>query len=270
MAWQVVPATATGRWRPHGERLLTQVGSGVPDDWLVIVLADRGLYARWLFQAIVARHWHPFRRINQQGHYRPVGQTRFRPLSTVVCRGQDGWKGAVDCFARSSCRLTCALLAQWTEPPTDPWLILTDLPPAGAEAAWYGLRAWIECAFKDCKRGGWGWQQTTMTRPERARRLWLAMAGPTLGTVRVGAAGAAGADHATVTLEALTADLCAALPVTPTRRSRPRLLSCFRRGVIHIRASLLAGRPLPRGYFVPVPWPTTFPTASPTPAQQVA
>jgi len=188
----------------------------------------------------------------------------------VVCRGTDGWKGAVDCFASSSCRLTCTLLAQWTEPHTDPWLILTDLPPAAADAAWYGLRAWIECGFKDCKRGGWDWQQTKMTRPERASRLWLAMVVATLWTVSVGGAVEAAADGATITLDALTPALCVPLPVTPTRRSRPRLLSCFRRGVIHICATLLAGRPLPHGHFVPLPWPMTFPTASPAPARQVA
>jgi len=273
VAWHVVPATTKGKWRPHWERLLRQVGAEVPEDWLVIVLADRGLYARWLFQAIVAQHGHPFLRINQQGQYRPTGQTRFRPLATVVCRGTDGWKGAVDCFASSSCRLTCTLLAQWTEPHTDPWLILTDLPPAGAEAAWYGLRAWIECGFKDCKRGGWDWQQTKMTRPERASRLWLAMAVATLWTVSVGGAVEAAEDGVAITLDALTPALCVPLPVTPTRRSRPRLLSCFRRGVIHICATLLAGRPLPRGYFIPLPWPATFPTASPASpasARQVA
>ncbi len=43
VAGHVVPATAKGRGRPHGERLLTQVGAEVPADWLVIVLADRGL-----------------------------------------------------------------------------------------------------------------------------------------------------------------------------------------------------------------------------------
>ncbi len=108
-----------------------------------------------------------------------------------------------------------------------------------------------------------------MTRPERASRLWLAMAVATLWTVSVGGAVEAAEDSAALTLEALTADLCVPLPVTPTRRSRPRLLSCFRRGVIHICATLLAGRPLPRGHFVPLPWPTTFPTASPAPARQV-
>jgi len=192
------------------------------------------------------------------------------PLATVVCRGQDGWKGAVDCFTSSSCRLTCTLLAHWTEPHTDPWLILTDLPPAAADAAWYGLRAWIECGFKDCKRGGWDWQQTKMTRPERASRLWLAMAVATLWTVSVGGAVEATEDGSVITLDALTVDLCVALPVTPTRRSRPRLLSCFRRGVLHICATLLAGRPLPRGFFVPLPWPATFPTASPALALCVA
>jgi hypothetical protein len=67
VAWHVVPATTKGKWRPQWERLLRQVGAEVPADWLVIVLADRSLSARWLFQAIVARQWHPFLRINQQG-----------------------------------------------------------------------------------------------------------------------------------------------------------------------------------------------------------
>jgi hypothetical protein len=33
----------------------------------VIVLADRGLYAKWLFEAIVELNWHPFLRVNTQG-----------------------------------------------------------------------------------------------------------------------------------------------------------------------------------------------------------
>jgi len=52
------------------------------------------------------------------------------------------------------------------------WVLALWPPGVGAEAAWYGLRAWIECGCKDCKRGGWDWQQTKMTRPERASRLW--------------------------------------------------------------------------------------------------
>ena len=66
-----------------------------------------------------------------------------------------------------------------------------------------------------------------MTRPERASRLWLAMAIATLWTVSVGGAVEAAEDGSAITLEALTAELCVPLPVTPTRRSRPRLLKLF-------------------------------------------
>lgn len=132
----MVPATTKGTWRPPWEALRDRLDGVVPQDWLVIVLADRGLYARWLYQAIQRPGWHPFLRLNQQGQYRPTGRPRFRPLATVVRRGAAGWSGAVDCFASSSCRLTCTLVAPWTEPPTAPWLILTALPPEVAPVAW--------------------------------------------------------------------------------------------------------------------------------------
>lgn len=41
-----------------------------------------------------------------------------------------------------------------------------------------------------------------------------------------------------------------------TRRSRPRLLSCFRWGINIIVAALIAGYPLPVGNLYPYPWPT--------------
>ncbi len=42
-------------------------------------------------------------------------------------------------------------------------------------------------------------------------------------------------------------------------RARPRLLSCFRRGVLTILAALLQGQPVPLGRFLPEPWPTEPP-----------
>src|SRR4029450_1847885 len=44
------PARDQQGWRGGGWRLLRQVRPGVPRRYFVIVLADRGLYARWLFQ----------------------------------------------------------------------------------------------------------------------------------------------------------------------------------------------------------------------------
>ncbi|NTW04076.1 MAG: transposase, partial [Oscillochloris sp.] len=50
------------------------------------------------------------------------------------------------------------------------------LPPAQADVAWYGLRAWIEASYKDLKHDGWRWEQTTMRDPRRAERVWLMLA----------------------------------------------------------------------------------------------
>ena len=55
-----------------------------------------------------------------------------------------------------------------------------------ADVFWYGLRAWIECGFKQTKRAGWQWHQTRMADPQRATRLWLALAVATLWVVSVG------------------------------------------------------------------------------------
>ena len=52
VAWIVLPATAKHAWRREWLRMLRQVRRAVPRSWTVIVLADRGLYARWLFRRI--------------------------------------------------------------------------------------------------------------------------------------------------------------------------------------------------------------------------
>jgi len=272
IAWMVVGATSKGAWRPHWEALFTTVKAGMPPDWTVLVLADRGLYARWLFVQIRAVGWHPFLRINQGGQCRPHGQTQFRPLATLVPQVGASWQGVIDCFVTPACRLTCTLLARWDAPHAEPWLVLTDLPPEVADCAWYGMRSWIECGFKDTKRGGWQWQQTKMTDPQRAGRLWLAIAVATLWVVSVG--GAAEADLPASSIEALP-------PLHVARKrarraARPRLISCFKRGVLTILVAGLEGCPLPLGRFLPEEWPRSHtgrsapPHASAPPGERVA
>jgi len=129
---------------------------------------------------------------------------------------------------------------------------LTDLPPESSEACWYGLRAWIEQGFKITKRGGWQWQRTRMTDPERATRLWLAVAVATLWLLSVGGA-------AEETLPPSTfLDLTSALGQARRQRraTRLRLVSVFRQGWSLILVALLQGRRLPTGHFVPEPWPS--------------
>lgn len=253
VAWKIVEAEEKGSWRPHWIRLLTHVGDAVPPEWTVIVMSDRGLYALWLYQHIVALNWHPFMRINKQGHFRPHGHGQFRSLASAAPEVGSAWCGKVDCFSGESSRLQCTLLARWDQGYEEVWLIVTDLAPAQATAVWYGMRSWIEGGFKDTKRGGWGWHQTKMVDPQRAERLWLAIAVATLWVVSVG--GEVDATLPASSLEALPQTHVARR--TATKRSRPRMLSCFARGIITIVGRLIRGDGLVLGRFVPEPWPTT-------------
>jgi hypothetical protein len=251
VAWRILPAGEEGAWKPHWLNLLKHLAGAVPDDWTVIVLTDRGLYAKWLFKAVQRLKWHPFMRINLGGNFRPVGQARFRPLSTLVPQPGSSWSGLVDCFSTKDRRLSCTLLARWDEEYDEPWLILTDLPPDAASIAWYGMRTWIEQGFKDCKRGGLRWEQTKMTDPARATRLWLVIAVATLWIVSVGGQADASVspssfDH--LPLTHIARRTCKAWP-------QPRRLSCFCRGIIMILIALIKGDPLPLGRFIPEPWP---------------
>lgn len=241
IAWKIFSFDQQSEWKPEWLALLGRFQQVVPPDWLVIVLADRGLYADWLFAAIQKLGWHPFLRINANGKYCGEGSSQFLPLTQLAGRVGCHWAGQVTCFKNKPVRAT--LLVSWAEAYSDPWLILTDLLPEQANIAWYSLRAWIECGFKHTKRGGWHWNATRMTDPQRAQRHWLAIAVATLWVVSVG--GEADAALPASTLE----------PFPPIRhprlhRSRPRILSCFRSGLLAILSNLLNHHPLPLGAFL--------------------
>jgi len=256
VAWRIVAATQPGAWRPHWEALFGYLQGSVPAGWTVIVLADRGLYARWLCTTIQALGWHPFLRINRQGHYRLPASPISRPLTQVVSRVGQRWAGQVVCFTTPARQLACTLLARWDAGYRDPWLILTDLPLTAVDVAWYGLRAWIECGFKDSKRGGWHWEQTKMLDPARAERLWLAVAVATLWTVSVGCQ--AEVEQPQPQVRQLPERHIARKRATGQRP--PRALSCFRRGRLVILAALCLGQPLPMGAILPELWPSSHET----------
>ena len=251
VVWVVLSATAKHTWRREWLRMLRQVHRAVPRSWTVIVLADRGLYARWLFRRITRLGWHPFLRINTGGTFRPQDHVRGVPLQTLVPEPGTSWQGTGIAFKGRHRQLHCTLLARWEVGYKDPWWILTDLPPEASTACWYGLRAWIEQGVKITQRAGWQWQRTRMTTPERAARLWLAVAVATLWLLSVGG-------EAEETIPASTVpDVTAWVPTPPrTRRAtRLRLVSVFRRGWTLILVALLNQAPLPLGRFVPEPWP---------------
>jgi hypothetical protein len=252
VAWTVIPATEKHAWRGEWLRMLRQVRGAIPRGFFVIVLADRGLYARWLFQRIVRLGWHPLLRINTGGTFRPATSARYQPLRELVPQPGTQWVGVGTAFQGPRRRLNGTLLARWDEGYADPWLLLTDLAPSAGEACWYGLRAWIEQGFKITKRGGWQWQRTRMTDPQRAARLWLAVAVATLWLLSVG-----GLAETTIPVGTLLELPAAGGPgFRPRRATQLRLVSVFRQGWISLLVALLNHHRLPLGRFVPEPWPS--------------
>jgi Transposase DDE domain len=259
VAWVVLPAGEKHAWRREWLRMLRLLHRAIPSGWTVLVLADRGLYARWLFRRIVRLGWHPFLRISRRGTFcpafRPTDETRFWPLAAFAPKVGSAWAGRGTAFKTQDCHLVCTLLARWEEGHEDPWLILTDLDPTVCDVAWYGLRIWIERGFKSIKRGGWQWQNTRMTDPERAARLWLVVALATLWLICVGGEAEAAEPESA----------CAALDVTlpsqkrKRRATRLRQVGVFQQGLIRVVLAMLDHEPLPFGRFRPEPWPRSQP-----------
>ena len=187
VAWKVLRANVKHPWEPEWKTLLHWLHGQVDPSWTVVVLTDRGLYARWLFQAIVDLGWHPMMRITRRNRFLPAGWVNHQPVWWFVSQVGRRWQGRGVAFPTTAeSRLACTLLACWSEGHDDGWYLITDLPPQVAEAAWYGLRMGIEHGFEQFKSGGWQWQKSRMTDPDRASRLWLAIAVATRWVVSVG------------------------------------------------------------------------------------
>ncbi len=275
VAWKILPAAVKHSWQAEWLGLLQEFARELPSGRTVIVLSDRGLYAKWLYRAIQQRGWHPFMRINTGGTFRPAGELQRRPLASLVPQVGTHWQGAGEAFKDAPKRLRCTLLARWDEGYADPWLVVTDLPAAAAEVCWYGLRAWIEQGFKRLKSGGWDWQNTHMTNPERAERLWLALAVATWWSLLVG--GEAEVNDLPVEtmapLPAATAAVAAPAPApaatvggsaeaAATPPPQPaRVVSVFARGRLTIVNTLIREQRIVLGRAIPEPWPTVAPAA---------
>ena len=225
----------------------------MPAAWTVRVLADRGVYARWLLTTRPALGGPPFLRLNRQGHSRVPASAPCHPLTQVGSRVGQRWAGRGPCFATPARHLTCTLLARWDAGYRAPWLLLTALPPTAVAGAWDGVRAWIACGVKASHRGGWHGEQTKRLAPARVERRWLALAVAPLWTVSVGWQAEVEQPRPQVSQ----------LPEQPIARQRAtgqhptRSLSCFRRGRLVILAALCLGQPLPGGYRRPELWPSS-------------
>jgi hypothetical protein len=134
VVWTVVPANQPAAWRCHGLRLRRQLRPAIPKGPTVIVLADRGLYAPWLLRRIVRWGWPPVLRINRGGTFRPDPQATARPLIGFVPSPGTRWRGTGTACKSPQRRRRGTLLAWWADGDTEPWVILTDVPPEASDA----------------------------------------------------------------------------------------------------------------------------------------
>ncbi|WP_017659078.1 transposase [Baaleninema simplex] len=249
VAWKIVKASQKHPWKPLWQDLLRRLSGVVPESVRVWVLADRGLYACWLYEEIVALGWHPLLRINSQGYYQVrSGETLadWQPLEQVVRVGES-FSQPVRCFRQNP--LDCTLLARWDEDYKDPWLLLSDASPQSASAAFYGFRSWTEAAYRDLKSDGFNWQRTRLTHPHRAECLWLAMSVALLWLITEGACREDSQKPSTSPRTDSDSTGLAAATL------RPRTLSCWRLGCISFVVRLFQGLPLSWGRHRTSPYP---------------
>ena len=117
VAWKILRADAKGSWKAHWLRLLRNFSKTLPPDMKVIVLADRGLYASWLFQGIVGLGWHPYLRINATaGEFKAADEGEYRSLKTLLGKPGEQYTCTGTLFRGRTTQLACTLLACWSRP----------------------------------------------------------------------------------------------------------------------------------------------------------
>ena len=241
VAWTITKGNEKCEWNAQWFVMLSAIKTSVPNDYMVIVMTDRGLYSPKLYKHIVKLRWHPLMRINAKGYFKE-GDRYFQPIKSFAKEPNTSWQGHGLAFKNN--RLECTLIAHWEEGEEEPWFILTDLLPESSNACLYGMRWWIESGFKAIKSGFFQWNRTKMEDPARASRLWLVISVSMIWIVSVG--GEVDESIPASTVPDITQDGYHIM-------IRRRKISVCRLGWIKILAKLIRHGELPFGMFIPEP-----------------
>jgi hypothetical protein len=237
VAWKVLPGNTKGEWHPHWLQLLAAIAPALPARYQVLVLLDRGLYSKRLFEAMRGYGWHPFMRLRTQGCYQRQGHRRWHDLKTVAYRGMTATAWRVRCFKGDP--LVGVLWVAWDRRYPEPCLLLSDLAPRQLKGNPYPLRMWIEAGFKDFKRGGLHWEQSKIPAAERMERLLLVMTLALFHLLRLGG---------------IPGDATRPLASDPLRR-----LSRITLGWLRLLVSTIQNLPLSDDFFLPYRFPPYLP-----------
>lgn len=252
IAWHVAAGNQPGAWMEPLCALLPALAAVVPAGWRVLVLTDRGLNSARVRAALRAVGWQGLMRQPDNVTFAPAGQDRRRARQLVAGPGH-AWVGYGTAFCQKAKQQHCTLLVVWADGQVDPWLLLTDVPPAEVGLRWYGLRMWVELGFRALKGLGWQWQRTRRTDVARVERHWLVLAVATLWVLAYGTrseeAEALGVRPGAVRVPPAPQDL-------PPGRVRSG--SVFQRGWSVLNQLLGQGRLWRRVWLRPEPWPDDF------------
>lgn len=248
VAWHVADATRPGGWVAPLAALLAALAPAVPPGQVVVVLADRGLWSPRLWEAIRGHGWHPLRRVQEAAPSRPRGGKTGKAAALVPGPGH-AWVGRGTAFKDAPRREDATLIVTWEADQAAPCLVRTALAPDAVDPCWYGLRARVEPGFRALKSGGWHWERTRRTAPDRAARHWWVLAVAALWVVATGTR-VEDAER----LGVAPANLRVAAPPPPP--ARPRAASVFARGPARLRwQPVRVRRPWPRIWPRPDAWP---------------
>lgn len=228
IAWKVLPGNTKGEWHPCWLALFAQIAPAIPESTKVLLLFDRGLYSKRLFNAVRGYAWHPFMRIGEQGLYKRAQSTNWQALKHVAYRGMSPKAFRVHCFKGDT--LEAYLWVEWDAEQDEACLLLSDLAPKQVKGNPYPLRMWIEAGFKDCKRGGFHLEQSKIPDPARLERLLFVIAVALLHLIRLGTG-------------LLTKKTCSSVPM--------RRLSLVTLGWLHLLVSTIQDIPLIESGFQP-------------------
>lgn len=172
LAWRVRGGRQKGAWNPLWKQMLSDLQDLLPEGTRVYVLTDRGLESPEIYRAIVEAGFHPVMRLSAGAKFRPAGWVKFHPIEELALWGRYRDRGTL--YKEAELKEVVLLIRHSDDPETEPWMLASD--SLEVESLWYGFRWWIEDGFKDLKRGGFHWERTRLTAPQRVERYWGVLA----------------------------------------------------------------------------------------------
>jgi hypothetical protein len=154
-------------------RLIDEVAALVPPDTRVVLMTDRGLSWPSLLDRCRQVGWSFLCRVQRQARVR-TADGRACAIGDLAPRPGTRWQGRGRAFLKAGWR-DLNLVAVWRRGDEQPWLLVTDLPPAWVRCTQYRHRMDEEESFRDDKSSGFDWDASRVRDPAHMDRLLLVL-----------------------------------------------------------------------------------------------